>query len=69
MINPKDDSPFALKPQTLPRVRVERGAVIVRLELVSLRDHLDVRDIELVLPRDIALTLGQELVEAARKLV
>lgn len=69
MTNPKDHSPYELKPQTLPRVRVEWGYVFVRLELTSTSEPFDVLDIELKLPRHIASTLGEELVQAARKLV
>ena len=57
-----------LKKQTLPRVRAEAGAVVVRLELASLRDPLDVIDIEIALPPEIAEQLGWELIENTKKL-
>jgi len=57
-----------LKRRTLPRVRAEAGHVIVRLELASLRDPLDVLDIEVAFAADIAATLGFELIEHAKKL-
>jgi hypothetical protein len=69
MANPEAGSPFGLQKQTLPRVRAEAGHVIVRLELVSLRDLLEVFDFELVLPPEIAGPLGLDLLDATKKLV
>jgi hypothetical protein len=66
--NPKAEPPFELRPLTLPRVRAEAGHVVVRLELRSLRDVLDVRDMELVLEGKYAAALGFELIENAKKL-
>jgi hypothetical protein len=62
-------APFELKKQTLPRVRAEAGHVVVRLEVVSMRDPLDKMDFELVLAKDYAEQLGFELLSAAQKLV
>jgi hypothetical protein len=66
--NPKVEPLFGLQPQTVPRVRAEAGHVIVRLELVSLRDPLDVRDMEIALSDQYASKLGFELIENAKKL-
>lgn len=68
MVNPKEEPPFELRPRTLPRVRVEAGHVVVRLELKSLRDPSDVRDLEIILEGQYAATLGFELIENAKKL-
>jgi len=68
MTNPKAGSPFGLWQQTLPRVRAEAGHVIVRLELVSLRDRTDVFDIEIVLEPGVSAPLGFELIEATKKI-
>ena len=68
MTNPKDNSQYQIDPRTTPRVRAEARRVIVRLELISLVDHNDRRDVELVLEADIALTLGKELELAAKKI-
>jgi hypothetical protein len=67
MPNPKDEQPFELAPQTTPRVRAEWGRVIVALELKSLSDPLDVRDIEIALSGQYAATLGAELISSAQK--
>jgi hypothetical protein len=69
MDNPKGETQVGLAPQTLPRVRAEAGHVVVRLELASLRDPLDVFDLELVLRPGIAGPLGLDLLDAAKKLV
>jgi hypothetical protein len=68
MINPKAALLFGLQPQKVPRVRVEAGHVIVRLELVSLRDQTDALEIELALPPEIAGPLGLDLVDATQRL-
>jgi hypothetical protein len=68
MSDPIETAPFGLKTKTVPRVRAEAGHVIVRLEIVSLRDSADMRDFELVLVREYAAMLGFELVDAARKI-
>jgi hypothetical protein len=68
MINPKVESPFELRPRTTPRVRAEAGHVVVTLELKSLRDPLDIRDLEIVLEGRYAATSGFELIENAKKL-
>jgi hypothetical protein len=65
---PSEKPPYGLKPQTTPRVRAEAGHVIVRLELVSLRDRTDVLDIEVLYAPEIAATLGFELIAGAQKL-
>ena len=68
MTVPAGQSQFDLKPHTTPRVRAEAGHVVVRLELVSLRDPLAVLDLEVVLAKDYAEQLGFSLFEAAKKL-
>jgi hypothetical protein len=65
MANPKAHSQYQLHPQTLPRVRAEAGRVVVRLELVSLSDHNDRPDVE-VLEGGTASILGQEIQRAAQ---
>ena len=68
MINPTVEPLFGLRPRSRPRARAEAGHVIVRLELVSLRDPLDIRDIEIALSDQYASTLGFDLIENAKKL-
>lgn len=65
---PSAESPYELKPQTLPRMRAEAGHVVVRLELSSLRYPSEKLDIEVLLAADIAATLGFELLEKAKNL-
>jgi hypothetical protein len=67
MDGPKDGSRYELQKQTIPRVRAEAGHVILRLELVSLRDPLDKPYIDIALPPDYAGTLAFELLEATKK--
>ncbi len=62
-------APFELQKQTPPRVRAEAGHVIVRLEVVSMRDPLDKMDFELALAKEYAEQLGFELLSAAQKLL
>jgi hypothetical protein len=68
MVDPTGQAPFGLKPQTTPRVRAEAGQIVVRIELVSLRDRLDVLDLEIVLSSDYGAQLGLSLLDAAKKL-
>jgi hypothetical protein len=49
-------------------VRAEAGHVVVRLELVAMRDPLDILDLEVILPGDFAEQLGFSLLDAVRKL-
>jgi hypothetical protein len=64
----RDASPFGPRPQTRPKVRAEAGHVVVMLELISLRDPTDVREIELVLPPEIAGPFGLDLVDATQRI-
>ena len=68
MTNPKEGPPYELRSRTFPTVRAEAGHVIVRLELVSLRDPLDVQDVQIHLTGEYAATLGFCLIENAKKL-
>jgi hypothetical protein len=67
MTNPKEKPPFELMPQTTPRVRAEWGRVVVALELKSLQDPLDVRDMEIALSGQYAAALAVELIYSAQK--
>jgi hypothetical protein len=68
MPSPKVEPSFELRPLTTPRVRAEAGRVVVRLELASLRDPSDIRDIEIALSDQYAAILGHELILSAQKL-
>jgi hypothetical protein len=68
MAAPAESSPYELKRNTTPRVRAEAGHVVVRLELVALRDPLDTLDLEIVLTGGYAQQLGFSLFEAAKNL-
>jgi hypothetical protein len=68
MANPKVEPPVELRQPTTPRVRAEAGHVVVTLELRSLHDPADKRDLELVLEGQTAATLGFELISASQKL-
>jgi hypothetical protein len=49
-------------------VRAEAGHVILRLELASLRDRLDVHLVEIVLEGQYAANLGFGMIEATKSL-
>jgi len=68
MASQEAGSPYDLRQGTFPRVDAEAGHVVVRLELVSLRDPLDIQDIQLILDGNSAALLGFEMIEAAKKL-
>jgi hypothetical protein len=68
MADPTGQVPYELKPQTTPRVRAEAGHIVVRLELVSMRDPFDVLDLEIALAGEYGAQLGFSLLEAAKKL-
>lgn len=59
-------TPFELAPCTFPRVRAEAGHVIVRLELVSMRDALDRFEVEVVLHKECAERTALDLFDAAK---
>jgi hypothetical protein len=67
MANPKVAQLVELVPQTIPRVRAEWGRVIVRLELKSLVDPLEMKDIEIALSGQYAAALAVELIASAQK--
>jgi hypothetical protein len=69
ILMPEERGTFELKQRTVPRVRAEAGHVVVRLELVSMRDPLDKIDFELALAPGYAEALGFELLSASKKLV
>jgi len=68
MANLGAGSPYDLRQGTFPTVRAEAGHVILRLELASLRDRLDVHLVEIVLEGQYAASLGLGMIEATKKL-
>jgi hypothetical protein len=68
MISPKAPKQYGLKERTLPRIRVEWGEIIVRLEVASRQDPDDVRDVEILFPPRLAIEIGEELMNAGQKL-
>jgi hypothetical protein len=68
MANPKVEPLFELRPRTIPKVRAKDGHVVIRLELKTLENPLDIRDIEITLSGRSARQLGSELIENAKKL-
>jgi hypothetical protein len=64
----KVEPPFELKAQTPPRVSAEGGHVAVWLEVKSLTDPSDHRNLKIVLDSRSAATLGFELIENAKEL-
>jgi len=68
MNKPSVEPRYELIPESTPRVRAEAGHVVVRLELASMRDPSDVRDMEIVLSTLYAAMLGFELMVNAKKL-
>lgn len=61
-------SPYDLREGTFPTVRAEAGHVVLRLELASLRDRMDVQLVEIVLEGQYAANLAFEMIEATKKL-
>jgi hypothetical protein len=69
MATPTGGLRFELVPRTYPRVRADGDVVILRLDLQSLSEPLYIQGVEMVLVAEYAMTLGTELVGAARKLL
>jgi hypothetical protein len=68
VVSQKAGSPVERRLQKDPRVRAEAGHVVVRLELVALRDSSQVQDIELVLQKKCATQLATEMLDVAVKI-
>jgi hypothetical protein len=64
MVSQKAESPIELRLQKDPRVRAEAGHIILRLELIAIRDSSQVQDIELVLERKCATQLATTMLDA-----
>jgi hypothetical protein len=62
------EPPFELIGQKPPVVSAEAGHVAVWIEVKSLSDQADTRNLKIILEGSQAATLGFELIENARKL-
>jgi hypothetical protein len=68
IIRTKVEPPFELIAQTSPRVSAEADHVVVWLEVKSLTDPSDHRNLKIALDSRSAATLGFELIENAKEL-
>ncbi len=64
MVGQKAQSRTELRLKKEPRVRAEAGHVVVRLELIAIRDSSQVQDIELVLEGKCAIQFATEMLDA-----